>query len=52
MSRRRARSRRIPRPAARFSPVAGPRILKKGTVRPKDWGDAERIARRFGLKEK
>jgi hypothetical protein len=25
--------------------------MKKGTVRPKDWGDAERIARRFGLKE-
>lgn len=24
--------------------------MKKGTVRPKDWGDAERIARRFGLK--
>lgn len=25
--------------------------MKKGTVRPKDWGDAERIARRFGLKD-
>ena len=25
--------------------------MKKGTVRPKDWGDAQRIARRFGLKE-
>jgi len=25
--------------------------MKKGTVRPKDRGDAERIARRFGLKE-
>ena len=26
-------------------------IMKKGTVRPKDWGDAERIARRFKLGE-
>jgi hypothetical protein len=26
--------------------------MKKGTVRPKDWADADRIARRFGLKEK
>jgi hypothetical protein len=25
--------------------------MKKGTVRPKVWGDAQRIARRFGLKE-
>ena len=25
--------------------------MKKGTVRPKDWGDAERIARRFSIKE-
>jgi hypothetical protein len=25
--------------------------MKKDTVRPKDWGDAQRIARRFGLKE-
>ncbi|TMQ03888.1 MAG: nucleotidyltransferase family protein [Deltaproteobacteria bacterium] len=25
--------------------------MKRGTVRPKDWGDAQRIARRFGLKE-
>jgi hypothetical protein len=25
--------------------------MKKGTVRPRDWGDAQRIARRFGLKE-
>jgi hypothetical protein len=25
--------------------------MKKGTIRPKDWGDAQRIARRFGLKE-
>jgi hypothetical protein len=25
--------------------------MKKGTVRPKGWGDAQRIARRFGLKE-
>lgn len=25
--------------------------MKKGTVRPKDWGDAQRIAQRFGLKE-
>lgn len=25
--------------------------MKKGTVRPKDWGDAQRIASRFGLKE-
>jgi hypothetical protein len=25
--------------------------MKKGTVRPKDWGDAQRIAIRFGLKE-
>jgi hypothetical protein len=25
--------------------------MKKGTVRPKDWGDAQRIALRFGLKE-
>ena len=25
--------------------------MKKGTVRPKDWGDAQRIARRFGLKD-
>ena len=32
--------------------VVTPRMLytmKKGTVRPKDWGDAERIARRFKL---
>jgi hypothetical protein len=36
-------------------PIVTPETLyrmKKGTVRPKDWGDAERIARRFGLKEK
>jgi hypothetical protein len=25
--------------------------MKKGTIRPKDWGDAQRIALRFGLKE-
>ena len=25
--------------------------MKRGTVRPRDWGDAERIAHRFGLKE-
>lgn len=25
--------------------------MKKGTIRPKDWGDAQRIASRFGLKE-
>jgi hypothetical protein len=25
--------------------------MKKDTVRPKDWGDAQQIARRFGLKE-
>ena len=25
--------------------------MKKGTVRPKDWGDAERIARRFSIEE-
>jgi hypothetical protein len=25
--------------------------MKKDTVRPKDWGDAQRIARRFGLKD-
>jgi len=25
--------------------------MKKGTVRPKHWGDAQRIAHRFGLKE-
>ena len=25
--------------------------MKKGTVRPKDWGDAQQIASRFGLKE-
>jgi hypothetical protein len=25
--------------------------MKKDTVRPKDWGDAQRIALRFGLKE-
>jgi hypothetical protein len=25
--------------------------MKKGTIRPKDWGDAQQIARRFGLKE-
>lgn len=34
--------------------VVTPRMLytmKKGTVRPKDWGDAERIARRFKLGE-
>ncbi len=32
--------------------VASPRTLyrmKKGTVRPKDWGDAEALRRRFGL---
>lgn len=36
-------------------PIVTPETLyrmKKGTVRPKDWGDADRIARRFGLKEK
>ena len=26
--------------------------MKKGTVRPKDWGDAEALRRRFGLKER
>jgi len=34
--------------------VASPRTLhrmKKGTVRPKDWGDAEAIRRRFNLEE-
>jgi hypothetical protein len=25
--------------------------MKRGTVRPRDWGDAQRIARRFGFKE-
>lgn len=25
--------------------------MKKGTIRPKDWGDAQRIASRFGWKE-
>lgn len=25
--------------------------MKKGTVRAKDWGDAQRIARRFGIEE-
>lgn len=25
--------------------------MKKGTIRPKDWGDAQQLARRFGLKE-
>jgi hypothetical protein len=25
--------------------------MKKATVRPKDWGDAQRIALRFKLKE-
>ena len=25
--------------------------MKRRTVRPKDWGDAERLARRFGLKD-
>lgn len=25
--------------------------MKKGTIRPKDWGDAQQIASRFGLKE-
>jgi hypothetical protein len=25
--------------------------MKKATVRPKDWGDAQRLAHRFGLKE-
>jgi hypothetical protein len=35
-------------------PTVTPEMLyrmKKGTVRPKDWGDAQRIALRFGLKE-
>lgn len=35
-------------------PTVTPEMLyrmKKGTVRPKDWGDAQQIARRFGLKE-
>jgi hypothetical protein len=35
-------------------PIVTPETLyrmKKGTVRPKDWGDAERIARRFHLKD-
>ena len=34
--------------------VATPQTLyrmKKGTVRPKDWGDAEALRRRFGLRE-
>jgi hypothetical protein len=34
--------------------IVTPRMLyrmKKGTVRPKDWGDAQRIALRFGIKE-
>lgn len=34
--------------------VASPRTLyrmKKGTVRPKDWGDAEALRRRFHLEE-
>ena len=34
--------------------VASPRTLhrmKKDTVRPKDWGDAEAIRRRFNLEE-
>ena len=34
--------------------VASPRTLyrmKKNTVRPKDWGDAEALRRRFGLEE-
>lgn len=34
--------------------VASPQTLyrmKKGTVRPKDWGDAEALRRRFGLEE-
>jgi Nucleotidyl transferase AbiEii toxin, Type IV TA system len=34
--------------------VASPRTLyrmKKGTVRPKDWGDAEALRRRFGLED-
>jgi hypothetical protein len=38
-----------------FVPVATPRMLyrmKKDTVRPKDWGDAEALRRRFGLGEK
>jgi hypothetical protein len=26
--------------------------MKKATVRPKDWGDADRIARRFKLEDK
>jgi hypothetical protein len=25
--------------------------MKRGTVRPRDWGDAQRLARRFGFKE-
>ena len=25
--------------------------MKKGTIRPKDWGDAQQLALRFGLKE-
>ncbi len=25
--------------------------MKRGTGRPKDWGDAERLARRFNLKD-
>jgi hypothetical protein len=25
--------------------------MKKGTIRPKDWGDAQQIAAHFGLKE-
>jgi hypothetical protein len=35
-------------------PIVTPKMLyrmKKNTVRPKDWGDADRIARRFGIKE-
>jgi hypothetical protein len=34
--------------------VASPRTLyrmKRGTVRPKDWGDAEALRRRFELEE-
>jgi hypothetical protein len=34
--------------------VASPRTLyrmKRHTIRPKDWGDAEALRRRFGLEE-
>lgn len=45
---------RSPRASWRPSNARSPRMLyrmKRGTVRPKDWGDAEMLRRRFQLED-